>query len=103
MINFNIDSFGQKLRVNFDQDVSAATLFSMELEPEHGDTLTKTPTLGAVEVDVGDETFLANQYVEYTVEAGIFDDWVGRWRAKAIATLAGETIATEYRFFRVME
>ncbi len=102
MLNFNQKSFGQVLRVNFGQDVSTATAFELDLEPENGETVDKTPTLGASNVDVGDETFLADEYVEYTTEEDVFLDYVGRWRAKAIATLPGETIATDYVLFRVM-
>ena len=102
MINFNKDSFGQTLRVNFGQDVSTATEFSLEMQPENGETVTKTPTLGTSDVDVGDETFIANYYVDYAVTEDVFSDYTGRWRAKAIATLPGETIATDYVLFRVM-
>jgi hypothetical protein len=103
MINYNQDSFGQKLRVNFRQDVSTATAYTLEMQPESGETVEKVPALGTVDVDVGDETFLANQYVEYTIEENVFDDYAGRWRAKAIATLPTETISTNYMFFGVLD
>jgi hypothetical protein len=101
MINYNQNSFGQKLRVNFGENVSSATACQLDLQPESGEIIEKIPVLGTVDVDVGDETFLANEYVEYTTEEDVFEDWTGRWRAKAIATLSGETIATEYVLFRV--
>jgi hypothetical protein len=101
MINFNKSSFGQYLRVNFGQDVSTATAFSLEMQPENGEKVTKTPTLGTSNVDVGDETFLANQYVEYATEEDVFNDHVGRWRVKATATLPAATVSTDYVLFRV--
>ena len=102
MINFNQNSFGQKLRVNFGQDISTATLLEMKIEPESGDEIDKTPTLGTADVEVGDETFEADQYVEYETEEGDFEDYTGRYRVKAIATLPTETISTDYVLFRVM-
>jgi hypothetical protein len=101
MISYNKDASGQKLRVNFNENISAATAFAMTLEPTVGEKLEVTPTLGTSNVVVGDETFLANEYVEYAVTADMFD-YVGRWRAKAEATVSPGEVATDYRFFRVM-
>ena len=96
-----MDASGGVLRVNFRQDISTATAFTMTLEPEVGEKLDKVPTLGTVDVDVGDETFLANQYVNYTTLADDFT-YVGRWRKKATATLsASNIVATEQTLFRV--
>jgi hypothetical protein len=101
-MKFNQGAFGQKIRVNFNQDVSSATAYSMTIEPQAGATLTKTPTLGTSAVTVDDSPFLANQYVEYTIEDGDFSEYAGRWRVKASATLSTETITTDYILFRVM-
>lgn len=101
MINYNQKSFGQKLRVNFGQDVSAATVFSMKIEPRRGSLVTKTPTLGTTSAEEGDEKFLANQYVEYSIEENFFKNYRGLYRVRAIATLPTETIAANWIIFRV--
>lgn len=102
MLNFNVDASGQKLRVNFGRDVSTGTTFTVSLEPRSGDTLERVPTLGIVNVDVGDGAFQANEYVEYTTQADEFE-FVGIWRAKGTATLAsGEVVASDPVLFRVM-
>ena len=101
MISYNKAAVGEVLYVNFGADISAATGFTLTMEPEVGDKVEKVPVLGASDVTVGDETFLANQYVTYSTEAGVFD-FVGRWRAHATATLPGEVKATRWRFFRVL-
>lgn len=100
---YNQQGFGETLRLNFGRDISTATAFELTLEPEVGDELTKTPTLGTSDVTEGDQTLLANQYVEYTIEEGAWDTYAGRWRAKAVATLPSQTLSTEYILFRVTE
>jgi hypothetical protein len=102
MISFNIDSFGGKLRVNFGQDISAGTAFTMTIKPEKGQMQELTPTLGTSDADVGDGTYLANNYVEYTITEDLFDV-AGIWRKKAVATVGGVDIGTPYSFFRVTE
>jgi hypothetical protein len=102
MPSYNVQAAGQVIRVNFNRDISTGTVFSMELEPRAGQGLTKIATLGTVDVVVDDETYLASQYIEYTTEAGIFEDLEGRWRKKGIATLPSEIVASDYSFFRVM-
>ena len=111
MQNFNKDGFGQKLYINFNQDVSTATAFEVKLQPEVGQTLERTGVLETSDLYVGDEKYLANEFVSYTIQDGDFtqtDDLgtpsftkVGRWRAKCVATLPGSTIATDFELFRV--
>ena len=106
---FNKDSFGQLLKVNFSQDISTGTSFEMLIEPQFVGNrldngkpiLTVVGTLGTVETVVDDMTFLANEYLEYTIKEDDFKD-VGRWRVKGIATLPGVTSSTNYQFFRVL-
>ena len=102
MINFNKDAYGQKIRVNFGQDISSASAFTMTIEPRVGEEQNLTPTLGTSDVNVGDERYLQNQYVEYTITDGQFDDYEGIWRKKATALVGTEMIAVEYDQFRVM-
>jgi hypothetical protein len=102
MINYNISGIGQKIRVNFNQDISSASKYTMTIEPERGEPQELTPTLGTVAVVEGDKKFLANEYVEFTITAGLFLDKTDRWRVKATAVIGGNTIATNYHLFRVM-
>jgi hypothetical protein len=101
MQKFNKDDIGQTLYVNFDQDISTQTAISILLLPQSGDELTKTGTLGTSDVWVEDQKFEANKYATYTIEDGVFDDWVGLWQYKGIATLTSTTVSTDYRNFRV--
>ena len=101
MISYNIDASGQKLRVNFDEDISSATDLTMSMQPERGAVITVTPTLGTADVEVGDETFLANQYVEYAVIADQFT-YIGRYLLKAAVTLSGVVIVPNAELFRVL-
>jgi len=102
MISFNKAASGGTIRVNFNEDVSTATAFSMILEPEDGEKQTVTPTLGTSDVVVGDETFDANKYCEYTTTASQFS-YVGRWRLRATATLSSSVVASDWVLFRVTE
>lgn len=103
MPSFNFESAGEIIRVNFGRDISAGTVFQMILEPQHGGKSTVTGTLGTSAIVVDDETYAANQYIEYAIVAATFTEAnVGRWRKKGIATLPSETVATDYSFFRVM-
>ena len=102
MISFNIDSYGGKLRVNFGQDISAGTAFTMTIQPEKGESQELTPTLGTSDTDVGDETYLENEFVEFTITDGLFTT-AGQWRKKAVATVGGVDIGTQYSYFRVTE
>ena len=101
---FNQASSGQKIRVNFNQDISSNTKLEMILEPQAGgNSSTITPTLGTSTIVVDDETYTANQYTEYAILAATFTDaTAGKWRKKSIATLPSETVSTNYTFFRVM-
>lgn len=102
MPSFNTEATGQTIRVNFNQDISAGTSFEMVLEPQTGEKLTKTATLGTSNVIVDDETYLANKYIEYVIIAGDFDQ-TGRWQKKGNAVISTtNTIYTNYSFFRVM-
>lgn len=99
---FNKDGIGQVLYVNFGVDISTQTAISILLNPQSGDELTKTGVLGTTDKVVGDQKFLANQYAYWTVTEDVFDDWIGLWQYKGVATLTSTTVATDYELFRVM-
>ena len=103
MPSINKDEYGQTLRVNFGEDVSAATAYNFIIEPKFGDKLEKTGTLGTSNVEVGDETYLANEYIEYITEDGDIDQ-AGQWRMKAEATMSStEKLSTDYQLFTVLD
>jgi hypothetical protein len=102
MPSFNQDSFGEVIRVNFNEDISTGTAFKMILEPEHGDLVEVTATLGTGTPYEDDVQLAANQYIEYTIQEGDFSDYAGRWRKKGIATLPAGDVSTDFRFFEVM-
>jgi len=101
MQKFNTDAYGEILYVNFNEDISTGTAFTLELDPQEGNSIDKTPTLGTSDVDVGDQTYLANQYVKWTTTSDVFQNYIGLWRAKATATLPTKTLATDFILFRV--
>jgi hypothetical protein len=101
MQNFNIDGSGQKIYVDFGQDISTYTALSLIMEPQTGSKITVTPTLGTEDADVDDQTYSANEYVYFSLTADIFPV-DGLWKVKAVATLPAEEISTNYDFFRVM-
>jgi hypothetical protein len=102
-MNFNQASAGDVIRVNFGQDISNGTVFKMIIEEQFGEAQEVTATLGTADIAVDDETYEANQYIEYTTTSATFTkNTTGRWRKKGVATLPSQTIATNYSFFRVM-
>ena len=103
MQNFNKDDVGAKLYINFGEDISTATSYGMTIEPERGPKQEVTPTLGTSDVTVGNQDFLANQYVYYALTSEQFENDVGRARAKAKASFSSTDIrSTDYVMFRVM-
>jgi hypothetical protein len=103
MPNINKNEYGQTLRVNFGEDISTATAYNFIIEPQAGTKLEKTGTLGTSNVTEGDETYLANQYIEYvTTDSDI--DQASQWRKKGEATMsATDKRITDYSYFTVLE
>jgi len=97
----NVNEFGQTIRANIGEDVSGLTTYTMILEPELGESVEKTATLGAVNIVEGDETFLANQYLNYVVESEVLDR-AGQWRKKGKATSPTQEISGNYQRFTVL-
>lgn len=103
MANINKNEYGQTVRVNFGQDISAATSYNFILEPQIGDKQEKsTAVAGTVNVVVGDETYIADQYIEYTLADGDIDQ-DGLWRLKGEATIsATNKIISDYKTISVL-
>lgn len=104
MQNINIDTFGDKLYINFREDISSNTALAMTIQPKDGgEKIEVTPTLGTTKTTVGSVDYEANQFVEYPTTEGMFNDsGEGIYRMKATATLSSRTITTMFTLFRVM-
>ncbi len=103
MGNLNFKEVGQPIRINLGEDISLSTP-TLILQPEVGKTknLTSGVTIPAVDVTVGDETLLANEYVEYFTKEDDLD-YVGRWRFKTKLDFSSTDIRqTDYQKFRVL-
>ena len=103
MGNLNLNEVGQPIRINLSDDISLSTP-TLILQPEIGITkeITDGVTIPAVNVTVGDETLLANEYIEYFTKDGDLD-YVGRWRFKAKLDFSSTDIRqTDFQKFRVL-
>jgi hypothetical protein len=102
-MTFNDGEYGSILRVDLGVDISAGTTLTVVLEPMIGDekSFTSNVALGTSNVDVDDQEFLANQYLEYTLQDGDLD-YVGQWRARGSAIVSGELIKSDFVRFTVL-
>ena len=102
-MNFNNGEYGSILRVNLGVDISTGTSLTVVIEPARGDkkSFTNNVALGTVNVDVDDQSFLANQYLEYTLQDGDLDQ-VGQWRQRGSAIVSGELIKSDFVRFTVL-
>ena len=103
MGNLNLNEVGQPIRINLSDDISLSTP-TLILQPEIGITkeITDGVTIPAVNVTVGAETLLANEYIEYFTKDGDLD-YVGRWRFKAKLDFSSTDIRqTDFQKFRVL-
>lgn len=115
---FNKNEYGQVIRVNLNQDVSTNTSLEVIIQPElghsknaHRDTdkprgavVVANPdvTVGTTTITVGDETYSANEYLEYTIKP---DDLSksGTWRAKGAADISSTNrVVGDYKRFTVL-
>ena len=118
-MKFNAYEYGQVLRANLKKDVSVNTGLEMIIQPELGrsvnsNTLSLKPlgavvvtnpnvTVGTVDVLVGDETYLANEYLEYTIKANDLSK-SGIWRVKGSADITPtDRVVGDYSRFTVLD
>jgi len=103
MGNLNLNEIGQPIRINLGEDISLSTP-TLILLPEVGNVknITDGVTIPSSDVTVGDETLLANEYIEYfTKEKDL--DYVGRWKFKAKLDFSTTDIRqTDFQKFRVL-
>ena len=103
MGNLNFKEVGQPIRINLGEDISLSTP-TLILQPEVGKTknITSGVTVPDTDVTVGDETLLANEYIEYLTKEDELD-YVGRWRFKTKLDFSSTDIRqTDYQKFRVL-
>ncbi|NRA76698.1 MAG: hypothetical protein HRU18_00700 [Pseudoalteromonas sp.] len=103
MGSLNLNEVGQPIRINLGDDISLSTP-TLILQPEIGITkeITSGVTIPAVNITIGDETLLANEYIEYFTKDGDLD-YVGRWRFKAKLDFSSSDIRqTDFQKFRVL-
>ena len=107
MPDLNKSEYGQAVRVNMLEDVSLATTLNFILEPRHGQKLERSASDGVVvgssNVTVDDETYIANEYLEYTIKENDLD-YVGQWRIKGEATMsATNKVISDYKLISVLD
>ena len=120
MSQFNAYEYGQVIRANLKQDVSVNTGLEMAIQPElgrsknanrnldnkpRGAVIANNPdvTVGTVDVVVGDETYLANEYLEYTIKANDLSK-PGIWRVKGSADISPtDRVIGDYSRFTVLD
>ena len=104
MQSLNSYEYGQVVRANMKQDISASTVFEMVIQPKQGSSknasllnadrpngaiIATNPdvTVGTVDIVVGDETYSANEYLEYTIKANDLSR-PGIWRLRGTAVIS---------------
>ena len=102
-MSFNDGEIGAVIRVDAGEDISSATSVLIKLQPEIGTEREFTATVPGVDVTVGDTTYSANEYAEYTTISEDDLDYAGRWNKKVESTFSSTDIRqTNYRRFRVL-
>ena len=99
----NFNEVGQPIRINLGEDISLSTP-TLILQPELGNTkdIQQGVTIPTSDVTVGDETLLANEYIEYFTKDKDLD-YVGRWKFKAKLTFSDTDIRqTDFQKFKVL-
>ena len=101
----NKGEYGQKVYVNMLEDVSTATSYTFVLEPQNGEKLERSSTdgvaIGTTNITVDDQSYLADQYLEYTIKDGDLE-YVGTWRLKGECVLTSTNkVISDYKYIQV--
>jgi len=102
-MNFNFNEVGQVIRINVGKDISTSTP-TLVLQPEVGNTklITSGVTIPVIDIEVGNDTFFANEYIEYFTKDGDLD-YVGRWNKRVKLDFSSTNIEkTDFVKFRVL-
>ncbi len=105
--NINSGEYGQTIYANLAQDVSSATSYKFILEPKVGTKIDRVDAdgvaLGASNIVVDDETYLANQYITYVTKSS---DSIkaGLWRIRGEAILSSTNkVIGDFKRLRVLD
>ena len=87
-----LGEYGRVLAVDAGVDISTADSYAIEFTKPDRTVVEVTAELGIVELIVDDkdgvsQTYAANEYVTYTIEAGLIDQ-TGRWTYRLLAPSA---------------
>jgi len=107
MQDLNVGEYGQVLRINFNADLTTATSYGFTLQPKFGVAIEKDNTtgvtIGTSNTQVGENTYLANEFIEYTIEPEQLKE-AGQYRMKADAVFPnGIKLITDFQQFTVLE
>jgi hypothetical protein len=99
MANLYVGVEGEKLYIDLGEDISTYSA-QMILKPPCGNLVTKTATIGVVNLDTEIGLLLANQYIYYSLlEDDLYTD--GQWNHRAVLTATGEIRKSNWVPFRV--
>lgn len=103
MSTYNYKEYGSKLYVNLDTDISTGTDLKVILQPQRGDKkeFTSNIVVGTSNIIVDDQSFLANQYLTYTIQEDDLDQ-EGQWRVRGSAIVSSELMKSDYRKITVL-
>jgi len=104
-LQLNQGEYGQVLRVNFGEDISTNTALELTIQPKHGasKTIVTGVALGTSNAEVGDDTFLANEFITYTLIANDLN-FKGQFRMKGKATMSTtKVIISDYVYITVLD
>ena len=103
----NVGEYGQLLRLNVSEDISAAVI-TLEIAPPNSISILKLAadgvTVPVTPASIDESTeFQPNEYAEYLVEAGVLDGTAGTWRVRLIAqwTSPNKLLKTDWEKFTV--
>jgi len=100
-MSINKDSYGDIIYLNMGEDVSTNTSLELTLEPQQGEKITRTPTVGTSTVVINDECYIANEYLQYTTISGDIDK-AGKWRIQGIVQISASSKAvSNYKIIKV--
>jgi hypothetical protein len=116
---FNAYEYGQVIRANMKQDISAFTVFEIVIQPEKGSSknasqLPNRPngaviasgadvTVGTVDVTIGDVLYAANEYLEYTTKINDLSH-PGTWRVRGtVVKSAANKLLGDFLRFTVLD
>lgn len=102
-MTFNYGEYGSILYINLGVDITAATSLTVVMEPERGEakTFTSNIAVGTANTDVDDKTYLAGEFMEYTLQDGDLD-YVGQWRVRGSALVGTELVKSDYERITVL-